>query len=571
MKQTAIIIIILFFALRVNAQHYKTNRIFNQVGQETMSQKEDPIPVLDINNESFWAMTKGFVNYIDTLYSIRYNTEFYDVQDYDSSYLLSGVVYHQAQSSYEPHNPTLIVRLQLDYSGNIVWHRIDSSMWGNHFIMNSSLIKTSDNNYILAATVVNDFGSPKNYDWHAALYVKFDKNGNTIWQKLYKDTAHHHSGDWPMDIIAENDGGFTCSVLLGSVSKTYSTDTLIDYWYVDTAYVGLIRYDSLGNILYRKKYDIGGNGTGVSLGQLIKLNDGGYIVGGIQRFNKPDYLRDYFILKVDSIFNWKWMKKFSQTTDSKARIKLIPTSDDGYIFSVCRSDTPVEIVGSYKFYTGYYHLGYMDSAFNIFNDTMFQLYLAPQPNAYYDAGLLVGMSQLQNNSITLASNLGYGASLVHLDSNLKLVWNRWIADFPHFTEVATKMRPAKDGGYLIVGRTKRDGLGGWFVKTDSNGYALPNCADTLYHIGISDGPQKPELSVKVYPNPVKEFLMLEFDNDVHTEIQVVAYDMMGKEMYNKNFSSLQDLKINMIGWKPGMYLMKIGTSYGEQFHKVIKI
>jgi hypothetical protein len=571
MKQVFLVLSILFLVNNVNAQHHKVQRIFHLEKEKHQDEVFNFPQIFNYQTRSFCVTTKGSSYYIDTLYSIRYNTDFYDVHDYDSSYFVTGIVYHQAHSTYEPHNPTLIVTLKLDYYGNIEWYRIDSSMWGNHFIMNRSLIKTSDDNYVLAASVFNDFGNPKKYEWRAAHYIKFDKNGNTIWQKLYKDTAYHHSGDWPMDIIAEDDGGFTCSALLGSVSKTYSTDTLIDFWYIDTAYVGMIRYDSSGNILYRKKYNIGGNGVGVSLGSLMKVNDGGYIIGGNQKFNKPDHLRDYFIIKVDSLFNWQWMKKFSQTAAPEARINLIPISDDGFMFSVCRSDTPVQIVGGFTYYEGYYHIGFMDSAFNLLKDTMFNIYPNPPNLYYYDPGMLVGSCLQQNKTITLASNVGVGADLVQLDSNFNINWIRLIADFPYFTEVAYKMRPAKEGGYLIVGQTKRDGLGGWFVKTDTNGYALPNCADTLYHIGISDDPQKPSLSVKVYPNPVKEFLMLEFENDMNTEIQVVAYDMMGKEMYNKNFSSLQDLKINMIGWKPGMYLMKIGTSYSEQFHRVIKI
>ena len=40
--------------------------------------------------------------------------------------------------------------------------------------------------------------------------------------------------------------------------------------YVDTTYVGLIRYDSLGNIVQRKKHFVGGSKVPITIGLLMK-------------------------------------------------------------------------------------------------------------------------------------------------------------------------------------------------------------------------------------------------------------------------------------------------------------
>ncbi len=77
------------------------------------------------------------------MYSIRYNTNFYDVFDSDSAYFISGIVYNIAHQPLEPDNPTLLIRMKVDYSGNVVWHHIDSMMRGDHFTPNNTSVMSS--------------------------------------------------------------------------------------------------------------------------------------------------------------------------------------------------------------------------------------------------------------------------------------------------------------------------------------------------------------------------------------------------------------------------------------------
>jgi len=566
MKKLFVSIILVIISITVFAQHWEMPQRFPMQGEKPSAEAfEAPAWHPLLIKSKYTPKSKSSCNCIDTLYSIRYNTDLYDVRDCDSAYFVSGIVYHQAHSTYEPHNPTLLLRMKIDYSGNIIWHKIDSLMWGNHFATrNTSLIKSSDGNYIQSGSVTYDFDNPRNYDWHAAAYTKFDSNGNIIWQKLYKDTAYHHSGDWPMDIVAEDDGGFSVASLFGSDSKTYSTDTLIDYWYVDSVYVDLIRYDSLGNIKQRKKHFLGGNGVKLTIGLIMKQNDGGYIVGGVNRYTAPDYLREYFLLKVDSNFNCQWFKKFSQTTATETRIKILPKINDKYYFAVERADTPIVITSSgQKEYYCYYQIGIMDSMFNILKDTMFKMYLTNPINPfYYDAGLIRGACLTKDRGLSVASNVGFGANLVHLDSNLTFQWNRWIADFPYFTEEPFKMRGANDGGYLIVGRTKRYGMGGWFVKTDTNGFALPNGADTLYHIGISESKENINKELVIYPNPAFDVFYLSVDDKDFSNGILEIYDLTGR-LKNQQMLNIGRNSINIGELSSGMYLVRIKSSKGK--------
>jgi len=566
MKKLFVSIILVIISITVFAQHWEMPQHFPMQGEKpgTVAFETPSEPPL-LNKSKFTPISKNNCNCIDTLYSIRYNTDLYDVRDYDSAYYVSGIVYHLAHSNYEPDNPSLLLRMKIDYSGNIIWHKIDSLMRGNHFATrNTSIIKSSDGNYIQSSCIEYDFNNPKNYDWHAAAYTKFNSNGDIIWQKLYKDTAYHHSGDWPMDIVAEDDGGFSVASLFGSDSKTYSTDTLIDYWYVDSVYVDLIRYDSLGNIKQRKKHHLSGNGVKLRIGLIMKQNDGGYIVGGVNRYTAPDYLREYYLLKVDSNFNWQWFKKFSQTNISDPIIKIIPILYNQYYFTVYRADTPIVVnMWGDKYYNGYYQIGLMDSMFNILKDTVFRIHLTNPINIFYrDLGFIRGASLTKDKGLSVASDVGFGANLVHLDSNLSFQWNRWIADFPYFTEVPYKMRGAKDGGYLIVGRTKRYGMGGWFVKTDTNGFALPNGADTLYHIGISESKESINKPLVIYPNPATDVFYLSIDDKEFSKGILEIYDLTGRLKYQQKLNAGKN-SINIEELSSGMYLVRIKSSKGK--------
>ena len=183
-------------------------------------------------------------------------------------------------------------------------------------------------------SIRNDYNRIKNYEIRIPVFIKFDSNGDTLWRRMYVDTANMHSGDWPQDIIPEDAGGYTVAALIGSNSKTYSTDTLIDFWYVDSVYIGLIRYDSLGNIVHRQKHFVGGEKVPISIGLLLKQPDGGYIVGGVNKFNGFTTPGKYYLFKTDSLFNYQWLKTFSRNTSEFSDIKIIPKPNKEYYFEV---------------------------------------------------------------------------------------------------------------------------------------------------------------------------------------------------------------------------------------------
>ena len=578
MKQLLNTLVLIFISISIFAQYVEAPQRFRIPGEKRNIKgfnKPHEFPVF--HKSKYYPATKqGNTVYIDTLYPARDITFFYDVRNYDSAYYVSGYTYNNKTSYFDSINITLPVRMKIDYSGNVVWSKVDSLMWGDHFVMrNNSLIQLSDGNFLQMGVVENDYSNLKNWDWNAPAFVKFNSNGDTIWTKLFADTTYLKSCDWGQDIIPEKDGGYTVAALLGSDSKhANSYDTSDHYMYVDTTYVGLIRYDSLGNIVQRKKHFVGGSKVPITIGLLMKQDDGGYIVGGVNYFGGT--LNQYYLLKVDSLFNWQWRKLFGQTVSQEPRIEIIRKTNNHYYFSVFRSDTPIVVQGGDKYYEGYHQTGIMDSTFNIICDTVFMQRFYPKNHPYYeiiyDGGNIRGLAEgTQGKGICLLSNLGYGANLVSLDSNLSFQWNRWIADFPHFTEEPKKLRKAHDGGYLIVGLTNRFGIGGWFVKTDTLGFALPNGGDTLYHIGFENNNISQTYNMKVYPNPSNNYIILDFDKTVVGKIDITIFDLTGRVVLKTSIQNQKSKRLDVSMLTKGVYLLNVRmVDHNERTIKIIK-
>jgi hypothetical protein len=281
-------------------------------------------------------------------------------------------------------------------------------------------------------------------------------------------------------------------------------------------------------------------------------------------------------LKVDSLFNWQWRKLFGQTVSQEPRIEIIRKTNNHYYFSVFRSDTPIVVQGGDKYYEGYHQTGIMDSTFNIICDTVFMQRFYPKNHPYYeiiyDGGNIRGMAEgTQGKGICLLSNLGYGANLVSLDSNLSFQWNRWIADFPHFTEEPKKLRKAHDGGYLIVGLTNRFGIGGWFVKTDTLGFALPNGGDTLYHIGFENNNISQTYNMKVYPNPSNNYIILDFDKTAVDRIDITIFDLTGRIVLKTSIQNQKSKRLDISMLTKGVYLLNVRmVDHNERTIKIIK-
>ncbi len=179
----------------------------------------------------------------------------------------------------------------------------------------SSILPTPDGGFILSGYSYSTAGGDKsdtcrgNSDYWM---VKVNSMGIKQWDKTYGGTEQERLES----IILTNDGGF----LLGGTSesgiggdKSEPGWGLKDYWIVKT--------DSLGNKEWDKRY--GGTGTD-NLENLVITDDGGYLVFGFtnsgiggDKTQSNWGSEDYWLVKIDSIGNKIWDRRYGGTDTDK--------------------------------------------------------------------------------------------------------------------------------------------------------------------------------------------------------------------------------------------------------------
>jgi hypothetical protein len=84
---------------------------------------------------------------------------------------------------------------------------------------------------------------------------------------------------------------------------------------------------------------------------------------------------------------------------------------------------------------------------------------------------------------------------------------------------------------------------------------------------------RPELNVKVYPNPATDFVRVEWDADIKGEIHVELFDLVGKKVsQKKSDESLNHIRIDMKSLQRSAYLLKVYTKDGNysRTYRIIK-
>lgn len=80
-----------------------------------------------------------------------------------------------------------------------------------------------------------------------------------------------------------------------------------------------------------------------------------------------------------------------------------------------------------------------------------------------------------------------------------------------------------------------------------------------------------KLNYSVYPNPVKDFLSVNFDNNIIDEIELSLYDLNGRKIMNEShFASNGQKLIDMQKLDVGVYFLTINSNGVNKTHKIIK-
>lgn len=519
--------------------------------------------------------TKGITAYLNKTFSVRFNSNAWDVLEDSGGYHIAGYTNNMTGNPYDSINHPLLYRLKMNKNGTVIWYYVDSLANGMHGTCYNVLTKLSDSNLLMTGFLYNDYQNPKNYDTKLPIYIKYDTDGTILWQRLIADTSGRRFGFWPMDVIANDDGGFTAVGLEGSQTRTWDPD--FQFWYHDTTYITIIQYDSNGYEEHRKQHFAGGEPRSVGVNSILRLNNGGYAVTGHNFYNfAGSPLRKHFVIRLDSNFNFIEIKKFGQMiSELYVKTCIIPAQHGGYWFGINRADTPLTYYPYKTFYTYYYQIGLMDNDFNIIKDTMFRIFenRFPDITKKYYAGIIQKIVETDHGEIVGVSC--YHASsgrLFSLDTNLTLRWTNLLWDFTKTwgKEWIFNMRNASDGGFLVTGMsTAGGGVKGWIVKTDSTGCMLPGCADTAYYFNVNSLYNNSD-KITIYPNPSSDKVFFTVKEQNRSIGQATLYTLQGQlifQQYPRSSSGSFSVK----NLDNGIYILRMITDKGDVItYRVLK-
>ena len=217
--------------------------------------------------------------------------------------------------------------VKYDKDGNILWQK---NWGGNGYDDFTGVISTEDGGFIIVGeSESNDIEGLQNKGSYDAIVLKYDKDGNLIWQKSWggNDSERFTS------VAVTEDGGF---VAVGNTQfLVYEGDSRLD--------AIIVKYNKDGNVLWQKSY---GNELNEFYESVVEIDDYGFVVVGYINSSlidsKPATDKDdAIIIKYDKDGNMLWEKSWGGSDYDEFR-KVISTQDGKIIASGYSHSTDID-------------------------------------------------------------------------------------------------------------------------------------------------------------------------------------------------------------------------------------
>jgi len=413
---------------------------------------------------------------------------------------------------------------------------------------------SSENDYVFAGQEFSEI-SPENN----LFFLKLNEFGDTILlNRYYEDTLAKRC--WSMNKTQDN--GY---ILVGSIDSTRS-----EYYSPDIVrgQIMLTKLNSLGEQIWNNSYIIindVGLGTWQSGRNVIETWDKGYIVSGLA-YNFSTYLFSSFIMKVDSLGNYKWKQFFSAAPyDAPNIMDIIATKDSCYV--ICGAKNYGEVFGGLYPYDGWIYK-FDTNGMSKWQKTYREHH--PEPQDYRDTiyCYFYSMCELPDGRIAVTGRARkkVGPSnttpfLYLLTSEGDSIFSKHFCQYPeNHPDWVNEAYPSKivqtdNGGFAIAGwgvytewieeeqhweQPERIFL----IKTDSLGNDI--------YTSISPPLQSPEDKFTVYPNPAAGWVTVTAPAEGVLEL----YGSTGSVALKANVSK-GEKRIALTGLMPGMYLARL--------------
>jgi hypothetical protein len=300
------------------------------------------------------------------------------------------------------------------------------------YSMPNSIYQTKDKGYILCRGKMVKFVGTSHYE-----LIKANKAGDPVWSKeFYKgiDTGKIESYN---TLVLARDGGY----LLGASEAVAG----------QTKYIIAIKTDSLGNVLWSKKY----TGEGIAAVNCIKqTSDNGYIFAGFTQNSSNKQFP--YLFKIDSLGNYTWGKKYSYGLDTT-----------GIFFSVN------EVIGNGYVLTGSIGKKALCAKFDQSGNVIWDKLLANKPSEYHSSLLTSsGSLILAGFSVdTIIPSRPYRILFTKMDLNGNLNWQKGytLTPTPYYSSFAWSLKETRMGNIVYSGYIS-DPIPGTIIGTlDMNG------------------------------------------------------------------------------------------------------
>lgn len=206
------------------------------------------------------------------------------------------------------------VIIKYDKDGNIEWQK-NADVFTVSTLFRDVIVG-KDGEYIVVGCSNSDEGEN-------AIILKYDKNGNKIWEQIYGGTGRDDFNA----VIGASDGSY---IAIGN-SNSLDIEGLVGKGYGDGI---IVKYDKYGNIEWRKVQNC-------VYGSVTLTNDGDYLVAGYTSFEYDIYGTDALIVRYSVDGDILWQKSICGNFDEQfyAIRRLI---DDTYILSFYSNSEYIE-------------------------------------------------------------------------------------------------------------------------------------------------------------------------------------------------------------------------------------
>lgn len=445
---------------------------------------------------------------------------------------------------YNNHGDFDLFLIKTDVHGDTVW----TKTFGGTELDGGRRIAYFNNDYYICSSTYSSDGDIHEYTGESDFWMlKINENGDTIFSQCYGGSMDEFS----TDIIKTSDGGF----LITGCSESGNLDIPGNYGIYDAV---ILKLDKDGNLIWIKHY--GGSYYDTIL-NAIQTSDDGFLIIGYTSSSDIDItenkgLNDIMILKVDSMGNLIWSKTYGGSLNEYGW-DLVEVADSVYYLIGYTESADGDIVENHGSYDAWV------LKINFFGDTLWTGTFGGSGNDRITSILLMPNNELSVFGYSTSSDgdidFNNGNSdlwVFQINQSGDIVWSKTYGGSG--IELGYSSFLYSDGSIMMIGNsesndgdvTSNNGMADfWIVKLESE----------------FQGIEEVTKNVKIYPNPVNDYLYIDYDKEFYYSI----YNITG-ELIDKNICIGE---VDVSALNSGLYLFNLFKKDGTILcsNKIIKL